>query len=88
MPPADPRFEIGTCPSCSQGRACIAVSQARQEHFIVCEECFTEWPDPQSFLAMKNATFESHGPYEYMDRGRIARHPWKPFVLNTMDLEG
>jgi hypothetical protein len=80
-------FEIGTCYACNQGRACIAYSVPSEVPFIVCEECYTEWPDPQSFLAMKNASFEAHGRYEYMDRGRILNHPWKEYVLNKMDLE-
>jgi hypothetical protein len=80
-------FEIGSCYSCNQGNVCIAQTVPSGVPFIVCEECFTEWPDPQSFLAMKNATFETHGRYEYMNREQVLQHPWKEFVLNKTDLE-
>jgi hypothetical protein len=87
MTPPNIRYEIGNCYSCTQGRACIAYSNASGEYFIVCEECFTEWPDPGSFHSRKNAAFEAHGRFEYAIPGQMSNHPWRGFVLNVADLD-
>lgn len=83
----EPGFEIGTCYACGQGQVFIAKSTAEGRWFVVCEECFTEWPDPESFGARQNATFDKFGRYGLVLREDLSGHPWKRFVENTADLD-
>ena len=87
MKPHNPKFGIGICYACSQGRACIAQFLSEGKPFIVCEECFTEWPDPDSFFKMRNASFEKFGRFEYIGKDKANSHPWKDSILNTADLD-
>jgi hypothetical protein len=83
----NPGFSIGTCYTCSQGRAFIARALRDHTLFIVCEECFTEWPDPESFRNLRNAGFDTHGRFENATREELVNHPWLEYVENTADLE-
>ena len=41
------------CPVCGQGRLLITVSTKFDELFVMCEDCESEWVDPDSAIASK-----------------------------------
>ncbi len=80
-------FEVGTFYFCNQGNVYICKSSPSGDIFLMCEECFTDWPTPDDFLKMQSGIRKDLGQCEYLTKAEMQDHPWRPYVQNTADLE-
>ena len=80
-------FNVGECYFCRQGNVYICKSSLTGEIYLTCEECFTDWPTPEDFLKMQSGIRKDEDRIEYLSKAEMLDHPWRPYVLNTADLE-
>lgn len=71
---------IGTCPVCSQGRRIVARDDASRDLYVLCEECESEWADPEQSERIETATRNRHGRSTLMEREELDGHPWRAFL--------
>lgn len=71
---------IGNCPICHQGRQIIAKENSTSKMYVVCEECESEWENPQDAIDKKPALRDTYGPSAFFSREEIAHHPWGTYL--------
>ncbi len=71
---------VGQCPVCGQGRQVIARENDTGKMYVVCEECESEWQNPEDAQAKKPASRDLFGRSTYLTREEIASHPWEEFL--------
>ena len=68
------------CPACGQGRLLIALSTNLDELFVMCEDCESEWVDPESAVASKEPTRGKFGFLRFANVDDLNGHPWLQHV--------
>jgi hypothetical protein len=48
--------------------------------FVICEECYSEWPSPEAIRGPA-LPWESFDKYEILSRDEVMRHPWAQFLV-------
>ncbi len=71
---------IGICPVCNQGRLLIAREKKTGVVYIGCEDCESEWKDPNEAFQPELATRNQFGESDYLSLDEAAQHPWNEFV--------
>ncbi len=71
---------IGTCPICGQGRLLIAREKRTGVCYILCEDCESEWKEPNASNHVISATRDEFGESEFLSREEAAEHSWKGFI--------
>ena len=71
---------VGQCPTCSQGRQLIARENDTQKLYVVCEECESEWQNPEDARAKRPASRDLFGRSTYLTREDLVGHPWEGFL--------
>jgi hypothetical protein len=64
------------CPVCGQGRLLITVSTKFDELFVMCEDCESEWVDPDSAIASKEPTRGTFGFLKFASLENLNGHSW------------
>jgi hypothetical protein len=80
-------FEIGECYFCGQGNVYIRKAEDNGTWFVQCEECDTEWQDPEAFVNHQKPSMNKLGRSIAVQSDEVVSHAWRPFILNTFDLE-
>lgn len=70
------------CPVCAQGRLLIALASHPHDLFVVCEDCESEWDDPESACAALHPTRDEYRFVRYAMLEDVEAHPWLIHVLN------
>lgn len=64
------------CPVCGQGRLLITVSMNVGELFVMCEDCESEWVDPESAVVLKEPTRGKFVFLRFASLDDLNKHPW------------
>lgn len=77
-------FYIGDCPICRYGRLEIHKDIAVDEYFVMCEECFAEWKNPQDALQnIRGKRTFGKGAIRSATIDEIKILGWDKFVVGT-----
>jgi len=68
------------CPVCGQGRLLVALSTKLDELFVMCEDCESEWLDPESAVTTKEPTRGKFGFLRFASLDDLNGHPWLQHV--------
>jgi hypothetical protein len=71
-----------TCPVCSQGRVFVAEAQKNGALFLMCEDCESEWGEPNESRDAVLATRYRHPFSRYLEPNDLINHPWYASILN------
>jgi hypothetical protein len=71
---------IGTCKVCGQGRLIVARDETSKSLYVLCEECESEWDNPEQSQRIEEASRDNHGPSTFLERDELEGHPWKVFL--------
>ena len=72
---------LGTCPLCGQGRQILAVEDASQRSYVLCEDCEAEWMHPSEARQIEKATHGKFGRSTLITSEEAVDHPWKDFLI-------
>ncbi len=67
-------------PVCGQGRHLVAASTNLDEPFVMCEDCESEWVDPESAVASKEPKRGKFGFFGYARVADMNGYPWLQHV--------
>lgn len=71
-----------TCPVCSQGRVLVASEGDEGSLFVMCEDCESEWGDPQESNDAALATRDRYPFSRYLEPGDLVGHEWYTSVIH------
>ena len=71
-----------TCPVCGQGRVLVASEEDGHSLFVICEDCESEWNEPDESRNASVADRDRHTFYRYLERDELVDHPWYSLILN------
>ncbi|MNT35251.1 hypothetical protein D3C72_1712720 [compost metagenome] len=71
-----------TCPVCGQGRILVATDRGSDSLFVVCEDCESEWSEPQQSNNSALVDVNGHASMRFVEPHELIGHPWYSFVLN------
>ena len=71
---------VGLCPLCGQGNLVIAVEGSSGANYILCEECYAEWPSPDAITDITKAGRGMYGRSDFLKLSETRGHPWGRFV--------
>jgi len=70
------------CSICGQGRILVATDPRRESLFVVCEDCESEWSEPQQCANSGLVNLKGHARLLRVEPHELIGHPWYEFVLN------
>ncbi len=73
---------VGFCPICGQGRQFIARELSSGELFVMCEDCESEWDDPQRADDLSAALSSDHGRSDFVTVKEMQEHSWFALIQN------
>lgn len=71
-----------TCPVCGQGRVLVASEKEGGAFFAMCEDCESEWREPNESNDAALATRDSHTFSRYLEPDELTNHQWYALILN------
>lgn len=71
-----------TCPVCGQGRVLVASKKGDGTLFVICEDCESEWREPNESHDAALATRDRYTFSRYLEPDELADHQWYPVILN------
>jgi hypothetical protein len=71
-----------TCPVCGQGRVLVASEKGDHALFVLCEDCESEWDEPNESRDPAWATRDRHTFSRYLKPDELMNHKWYPLILN------
>lgn len=69
------------CPMCHQGRLLIAISIIDDEMFVFCEDCESEWLNPEFAIMNKEPTRNEYKFLRFAGIDDLENHPWKKYSI-------
>lgn len=72
---------IKWCPFCDQGWVIIVREISTQKLYCCCDECETEWNNPQNCLENIHYSVNQFGRYEKPTYEEISKLKWDKFIL-------
>ncbi len=70
------------CPVCGQGRILVAAERGSDSLFVICEDCESEWSEPQKSTNAALVNVSGHSDLRYLEPYELLDHPWYSSVLN------
>lgn len=68
------------CPVCGQGRLLIALSTTPGDMFIICDDCESEWSNPESALKAEHPTRDKYKFSRFAGLDDLDGHSWMKYV--------
>lgn len=71
-----------TCPVCGQGRVLVASQRCGDVLFVTCEDCESEWREPNESHDAALSTRNTYTFLRYLDPEELTGHQWYSSTIN------
>jgi len=76
-------YNIGVCPICGQGLLVVARSLDVSEMLVICDDCESQWSDPEAALAGASPLIKEFVRVENATMEEIEKKGWGDYVKNV-----
>ncbi|MBW7453043.1 hypothetical protein ACFOLF_21265 [Paenibacillus sepulcri] len=78
------QYPISTCPICKQGWVVIVKEVVSNKYFVNCNDCETEWENPESFLMKESGTHFKFGRVIEPEEVEVKAIGWEKYVSKEL----